>query len=78
MDLSFAIYACIRNKNDSTLLETTSNIQKSYLLVQILQLGGIGATNMEGQASSRASPHLVFTIDQITPATVFSIAQTET
>jgi len=78
MDLSFAIYACIRNKNDSTLLETTSNIQKAYLLVQILQLGCIGATNMEGQASSRASPHLVFTIDQITPATVFSIAQTET
>jgi len=46
-------------------------------LVQILQLGGIAATNMEGQASSGASPNLVFTIDQITPVTAFIIAQTE-
>ncbi len=66
MGLSYKIYTCIRNKNYTTLLETTWNIQKSYPLVQILQLGGIAATNMEGQASSRAGLYLVFTIDQIT------------
>jgi len=59
------------------LLETICNVQKSYLLVQILQLGAIAATNIDGQALSGANENVFFTIDQITPATAFNIVQTE-